>query len=81
MARIPTDLSGQEVRRALQRGGFVFRRQRGSHMVLAMSRPPAWLCPTIGRFVRASGWHLLASQASSWPFMVIPGAAGIRPVL
>ena len=41
MARIPTDLSGQEVRRALQRAGFVFRRQRGSHMVLRRDRPPA----------------------------------------
>ncbi|MBU4270688.1 MAG: type II toxin-antitoxin system HicA family toxin [Planctomycetes bacterium] len=41
MARIPTDLSGQEVRRALQRAGFVFRRQRGSHMVLGRDQPPA----------------------------------------
>ena len=41
MARIPTDLSGQEVRRALQRAGFVFRRQRGSHMVLGRDAPPA----------------------------------------
>ncbi len=41
MARIPTDLSGQEVRHALQRAGFVFRRQRGSHMVLRRDQPPA----------------------------------------
>ncbi len=41
MARIPTDLSGQEVRLALQRAGFVFRRQRGSHMVLRRDQPPA----------------------------------------
>jgi predicted RNA binding protein YcfA (HicA-like mRNA interferase family) len=41
MARIPTDLSGQAVRRALQRAGFVFRRQRGSHMVLGRDEPPA----------------------------------------
>ncbi len=41
MARIPTDLSGQEVRRALQQVGFVFRRQRGSHMVLRRDQPPA----------------------------------------
>jgi len=41
MAKIPTDLSGQEVRRALQRAGFAFRRQRGSHMVLGRDEPPA----------------------------------------
>jgi hypothetical protein len=38
MAKIPTDLSGRDVRRALERAGFVFRRQRGSHMVLGAGR-------------------------------------------
>ncbi|HEV3137763.1 MAG TPA: type II toxin-antitoxin system HicA family toxin [Pirellulales bacterium] len=37
--KIPTDLSGQEVRAALERAGFVFRRQRGSHMVLRRDEP------------------------------------------
>ena len=32
--KLPGDLSGREVRAALERVGFVFRRQRGSHMVL-----------------------------------------------
>ncbi len=41
MARLPTDLSGRQVRSALQRAGFVFRRQRGSHMVLRRDDPPA----------------------------------------
>jgi predicted RNA binding protein YcfA (HicA-like mRNA interferase family) len=41
MTRTPTDLSGREVRRALERAGFVFRRQRGSHMVLRRDHPPA----------------------------------------
>jgi predicted RNA binding protein YcfA (HicA-like mRNA interferase family) len=41
MTRIPTDLSGRAVRRALERAGFVFRRQRGSHMVLRRDHPPA----------------------------------------
>ena len=31
MAKLPTDLSGREVRAALERAGFVFRRQSGSH--------------------------------------------------
>jgi predicted RNA binding protein YcfA (HicA-like mRNA interferase family) len=34
MAKLPADLSGRQVRRALERAGFTFRRQRGSHMVL-----------------------------------------------
>lgn len=41
MAKLPTDLSGQEVRIALERAGFVFRRQRGSHMVLRREQPAA----------------------------------------
>lgn len=34
MAKLPTDLSGRQVRTALERIGFIFRRQTGSHMVL-----------------------------------------------
>jgi predicted RNA binding protein YcfA (HicA-like mRNA interferase family) len=38
---LPTDLSGQEVRAALERAGFEFRRQRGSHMILRRDAPYA----------------------------------------
>ncbi len=41
MAKIPTDLSGREVRAALERAGFVFRRQTGSHMILRRDEPYA----------------------------------------
>ena len=41
MAKLPTDLSGREVRAALERAGFVFRRQSGSHMVLRREDPYA----------------------------------------
>ena len=41
MAKLPTDVSGREVRGALERAGFVFRRQRGSHMVLRRAEPYA----------------------------------------
>lgn len=41
MAKLPTDLSGREVRRGLERAGFVFRRQRGSHMILRRDEPYA----------------------------------------
>lgn len=41
MAKLPTDLSGREVRTALERAGFVFRRQTGSHMILRRDEPHA----------------------------------------
>jgi predicted RNA binding protein YcfA (HicA-like mRNA interferase family) len=41
VAKLPTDLSGREVRAALERVGFVFRRQSGSHMVLRREDPYA----------------------------------------
>jgi predicted RNA binding protein YcfA (HicA-like mRNA interferase family) len=37
--KLPTDLSGREVRMALERVGFVFRRQTGSHMILRREEP------------------------------------------
>ena len=41
MSKLPTDLSGREVRAALERAGFVFRRQTGSHMMLRRNQPYA----------------------------------------
>lgn len=41
MAKLPTDLSGREVRSALERAGFIFRRQTGSHMILRRADPYA----------------------------------------
>jgi predicted RNA binding protein YcfA (HicA-like mRNA interferase family) len=41
MGKLPTDLSGREVRNALERAGFVFRRQTGSHMILRRDNPYA----------------------------------------
>lgn len=41
MAKLPTDLSGREVRSALEKAGFVFRRQTGSHMILRRAEPYA----------------------------------------
>ena len=40
-AKLPTDLSGRDVRAAPERAGFVFRRQTGSHMVLRRNDPYA----------------------------------------
>ena len=37
--KLPTDLSGQELRKALERVGFVYQRQKGSHMILRREDP------------------------------------------
>ena len=41
MAKLPSDLSGRQVRSALERARFVFRRQSGSHMILRRVAPYA----------------------------------------
>jgi len=41
MSKLPTDLSGRDVRAALEHAGFVFRRQTGSHMILRRDEPYA----------------------------------------
>ena len=41
MGKLPTGLSGRQVRTALERAGFLFRRQRGSHMILRRDEPYA----------------------------------------
>jgi len=41
VAKLPTGLSGRDVRAALERAGFIFRRQSGSHMVLRREQPYA----------------------------------------
>lgn len=41
MTRIPTDVSGRDLVRALEKVGFVVKRQRGSHIILRRNDPPA----------------------------------------
>jgi predicted RNA binding protein YcfA (HicA-like mRNA interferase family) len=41
VATLPTDLSGRQVRGALERVGFAFRRQTGSHIILRREDPYA----------------------------------------
>ena len=38
--KLPTDLSGRELVRALLRAGFVVSRQKGSHIILRREAPP-----------------------------------------
>lgn len=37
MAKLPTGISGGQLRRALERAGFIMTRQRGSHMIMYRS--------------------------------------------
>jgi predicted RNA binding protein YcfA (HicA-like mRNA interferase family) len=39
MTKLPTDLSGRDLIKALQRIGFVIQRQRGSHIILRRESP------------------------------------------
>lgn len=39
MTKLPTDLSGRDLIKALQRIGFVVQRQRGSHVILRRESP------------------------------------------
>jgi predicted RNA binding protein YcfA (HicA-like mRNA interferase family) len=41
VSKLPSGLSGRQVRRALELAGFTFRRQTGSHMVLRRDEPYA----------------------------------------
>jgi predicted RNA binding protein YcfA (HicA-like mRNA interferase family) len=41
VAKLPVDLSGRDVRSILERAGFAFRRQTGSHMILRRETPYA----------------------------------------
>jgi predicted RNA binding protein YcfA (HicA-like mRNA interferase family) len=41
MTKIPTDLSGRDLVRVLLKVGFVVKRQRGSHIILRRTDPPA----------------------------------------
>jgi predicted RNA binding protein YcfA (HicA-like mRNA interferase family) len=38
---LPADLSGDDLRRALERIGFAFQRQKGSHMIRRRAAPYA----------------------------------------
>lgn len=39
MSKLPRDLSGKEVVKALRKAGFYFKRQKGSHIILRRDNP------------------------------------------
>lgn len=63
MPRLPTDLSGRQVRRALERAGFDFRRQRGSHMILRRTDPPARVVVPDHRSIRLGTLRRIINDA------------------
>ena len=63
MAKLPTDLSGQQVRSALEHAGFIFRRQRGSHMVLRRDNPYARVVVPDHKQVRLGTLRAILAEA------------------
>jgi predicted RNA binding protein YcfA (HicA-like mRNA interferase family) len=63
MAKLPTDVSGREVRTALERAGFVFRRQTGSHMVLRRDEPYARVVIPDHKQIRAGTLRRIVADA------------------
>jgi predicted RNA binding protein YcfA (HicA-like mRNA interferase family) len=63
VAKLPTDLSGREVRNALEGAGFVFRRQAGSHMILRRDAPHARVVVPDRRQIRAGTLRRIITDA------------------
>ena len=63
MTKLATDLSGRDVRTALERVGFVFRRQSGSHMVLRRAEPYARVVIPDHKQIRAGTLRRIIADA------------------
>jgi predicted RNA binding protein YcfA (HicA-like mRNA interferase family) len=63
MAKLPADLSGQDLKQALQRAGFVPMRQRGSHMVLRRDEPRARVVVPDHKSLRPGTLHQILKAA------------------
>ena len=63
MAKLPIDLSGREVRAALERAGFLFRRQSGNHMILRRDEPHARVIVPDHKHVRTGTLRRIIADA------------------
>jgi len=63
VVKLPIDLSGREIRAALERAGFVFRRQSGSHMILRRDQPHARVIVPDHKHVRAGTLRRIIADA------------------
>ncbi len=61
--KLPTDLSGQDVRKALERRGMTFKRQNGSHMVLTGAEPPCRIVVPDHKTLRVGTLRRIIAQA------------------
>jgi predicted RNA binding protein YcfA (HicA-like mRNA interferase family) len=63
MTKLPTDLSGHELVKILSKIGFVFQRQRGSHMVLRRESPFARVVVPNHRSLRVGTLRTILNEA------------------
>jgi predicted RNA binding protein YcfA (HicA-like mRNA interferase family) len=63
MAKLPAGLSGQDLKQALQRAGFVLTRQRGSHMILRRDEPRARVVVPDHKSVKPGTLHQILKAA------------------
>jgi predicted RNA binding protein YcfA (HicA-like mRNA interferase family) len=63
MTKLPADLSGQDLTKALRRVGFAIRRQRGSHIILRRESPHARVAPN-HKAIRAGTLRTILHEAS-----------------
>lgn len=61
--KLPTDISGQELVKALLRAGFVVNRQRGSHIVLRRADPYARVVVPDHKQIRAGTLRQILAEA------------------
>ncbi|MBZ5632503.1 MAG: type II toxin-antitoxin system HicA family toxin [Acidobacteriia bacterium] len=61
--KLPTDISGQDLRSALEKAGFEFRRQKGSHMILRRASPYARVVVPNHRRVRLGTLRQILHEA------------------
>lgn len=63
MAKLPADVSGQDLRKVLQRLGFVLTRQRGSHMIFRRDNPRARVVVPDHKAIRPGTLHQILKAA------------------
>jgi predicted RNA binding protein YcfA (HicA-like mRNA interferase family) len=63
VTKTPTNLSAIEVVKALEKIGFVVKRQRGSHIVMRRDRPPGRVTVPAHKAIRIGTLRAILHQA------------------
>ena len=61
--KLPSDLSGEDVRKILERLGMTFKRQKGSHMILVGTDPSCRVVVPAHKNIRVGTLRAIISQA------------------